>query len=159
MNAQFKIAKQLVSSKQGLEIALLKHLKLHNLGYGFNYKLNYIQTNNIKFPNPIGGQPFDAVEKVQLTKLSRTDSTCTIETSKVVDAKNLKVSLLEILNKQPNISKQVIAEIGDATLEMTESTMQQLNFSKGLVQKSMINRTMKLGFQNRVSILEIETLN
>ncbi len=157
--AQFKLAKQLISTKQGLEISLLKHLKLHNLSFGFNYKLNFIQTNYIKLSNPLGGQPFDAVEKVQLTKLDRIDSVCTIETSKVVDAKNIKISMLENLKKQQNLSKQGIAQISNATVEMIESSSQQLNFSTGLVQKSIYKRTIKLGVENRVSLLEINTID
>lgn len=49
MNVQFKAAKQMVSTKQGLEIALLKQIKFYNLSFGFNYKTNYQQTNNTAY--------------------------------------------------------------------------------------------------------------
>jgi hypothetical protein len=42
-------------------------------------------------------------------------------------------------------------------LEFTESSMQQLDFSKGIVQKSNFTRKMNFGFQNRTTVLEIET--
>lgn len=159
MNAQYKAAKQLIASKQGLEIAILKQIKFYNFSFGYNYKLNFVQTNNIKFPNPLGGQPFDAVEKVQLTKLDNKNSVCTIETNKVIDGKTLKTAVIDYVKKATNSNPQAIDEMNKASLEMTENTMQQIDFSKGIIQKSFFKRTMNLGFQNRTTILEIETVD
>ena len=159
MNAQYKAAKQLIASKQGLEIAILKQIKFYNFSFGYNYKLNFIQTNNIKFPNPLGGQPFDAVEKVQLTKLDTKNSVCTIETNKVIDGKTLKTAVVDYVKKATNSNPQAIDEMNRASLEMTENTMQQIEFSKGIIQKSFFKRTMNLGFQNRITLLEIETVD
>lgn len=157
MNAQYKSAKQLIASKQGLEIALLKQIKFYHFSFGFNYKLNFIQTNNIKFPNPLGGLPFDAVEKVQLTKLDNKNSVCIIETNKIIDGKVLKTSVIEYVKKATNSNPQAIDEMNKASLEIAESTMQQIDFSKGIIQKSFFKRVMNLGFQNRTTLLEIET--
>lgn len=157
MNAQYKAAKQLVATKQGLEIIILKQIKFYNFSFGFNYKLNFVQTNNIKFPNPLGGQPFDAIEKVQLTKLDNKNSVCTIETNKVIDEKVLKSSVIDYVKKATNSNPQAMDEMNKASLEMTESTMQQIDLSKGLIQKSFFKRVMNLGFQNRTTLLEIET--
>ena len=159
MNAQYKGAKQLIASKQGLEIALLKQIKFYNFSFGFTYKFNFVQTNNIKFPNPLGGQPFDAVEKVQLTKLDTKNSVCTIETNKIIDGKVLKTSVIDYVKKATNSNPQAIDEMNKASLEMTENTMQQIDFSKGIIQKSFFKRTMNLGFQNRTTLLEIETVD
>jgi hypothetical protein len=159
MNTQYKAAKQLIASKQGLEIALLKQIKFYNFSFGFNYKLNFVQTNSIKFPNPLGGQPLDAVEKVQLTKLDTKNSVCTIETNKIIDGKTLKTSVIDYVKKLTNSNPQAIDEMNKASLEMTESSMQQIDFSKGIIQKSFFKRTMNLGFQNRIILLEIETVD
>lgn len=159
MNAQYKSAKQLISTKQGLEIAILKQIKFYNFSFGYNYTLNSIQTNNIKFPNPLGGQPFDAVEKVQLTKLDTKNSVCTIETNKVIDGKTLKTAVIDYVKKATNSNPQAIDQMNKASLEMTENTMQQIDFSKGIIQKSFFKRIMNLGFQNRTTILEIETVD
>ncbi|QEC70051.1 hypothetical protein FRZ67_23115 [Panacibacter ginsenosidivorans] len=160
MNIQYKAAKQLITTKKGLEIALLKQIKFYNFSFGFTYKLDYVQTNDIKFPNPLGGQPFDAVEKVQLTKLDNKSSTCVIETNKTIDGNAVKAAVIEYVKKISKAdAKTIDDEIGKANLEISESTMQQIEFSKGLVQKSFFKRTMNLGFQNRTSVLEIETLD
>ena len=159
MNAQYKAAKQLIASKQGLEVAILKQIKFYNFSFGFNYKLNFVQTNNIKFPNPLGGQPFDAIEKVQLTKLDNKNSICTIETNKIIDGKVLKTSVIDYVKKATNSNPQAIDEMNKASLEMTESTMQQIDFSKGLIQKSFFKRVMNLGFQYRTTLMEIETVD
>ena len=159
MNVQYKAAKQLITSKQGLEIAILKQIKFYNFSFGYNYKLNFVQTNNIKFPNPLGGQLFDAVEKVQLTKLDTKNSVCVIKTNKLIDGKTLKTAVIDYVKKATNSNPQAIEEMNKASLEMTENTMQQIDFSKGIIQKSFFKRTMNLGFQNRTTILEIETVD
>jgi len=159
MNTQYKAAKQLISSKQGLEIAILKQIKFYNFSFGFNYKLNFVQTNKIKFPNPLGGQPFDAVEKVQLTKLDNKNSVCIVETNKMIDGIVLKTTVIDYVKKATNNNPQAIEEMNKASLEMTENTMQQIDFSKGIIQKSFFKRKMNLGFQNRTTLLEIETVD
>jgi hypothetical protein len=158
MNVQFKAAKQLVSTKQGLEIALFKQIKIYNLSFGFNYKINYPHTNNLKLPNPLGGAPFDAIEKVQLTKLDNPANLCVIETSKNVDGIILKNEVIEYLKKiSQKDSKSIEDELRNENLEFTESSMQQIDFSKGIVQKSNFTRKMNFGFQSRTTVLEIET--
>jgi hypothetical protein len=157
MNVQYKAAKQLIASKQGLEIALLKQIKFYNFSFGYNYKLNLIKTNNIKYPNPLGGQSFAGEEKVQLTKLDINNSVCIIETNKIIDANALKTSVVDYVKKATNSNLQAIDEMNKASLEISESSMQQIDFFKGIVQKSFFKRTMNLGFQNRITLLEIET--
>jgi hypothetical protein len=158
MNVQFKAAKQMISTKQGLEVALLKQIKFYNFSFGFNYKTDYPQTNKLKFPNPLGGQPFDAIEKVSLTKLDNSKSICVIETSKNVDGPILKNEVIEYLKKvSKKDSKTIEDELRNENLEFNETSMQQIDFSKGIVQKSNFTRKMNFGFQSRTTSLEIET--
>jgi hypothetical protein len=160
MNTQYKAMKQAISTKQGLEILILKPIKFYNFSFGFNYDLNHIQTNNIKFPNPLGGQPFSAIEKVQMTKLDKKNSICIIETNKsITDSKSLKSSITDFAQKTGSFSADEIKNFDNANIEMSESTMQQIDFSKGVVQKSFFKRTINLGFQNRTTLMEIETLD
>lgn len=158
MNTQYKIAKQLVETKQGLEIAILKQIKFYHFSFGYNYSLNFVQTNDMKLPNPVGGLPFDAVEKVQLTKIDNENSVCIIETSKCIEAKKLKNAIVEYVKKATNSDPRAIDEISKAKLEFSEHTMQQIDFTKGLIQKSFFKRVINLGFQNRSHLLEIETV-
>ncbi len=159
MSVQFKTVKQLISTKQGLEITLLKQIKFYNFSFGFNYKLHYVQTNNLKYPNPLGGPPFDAVEKVQLTKLDTRNTVCVIETSKTIDGTILKKSVVDYVTKVSKAgAAEVEAELGNNKLEISESTMQQIDFAKGTLQKSFYRKTMNLGFQSMVTTLEIETV-
>ena len=58
-----------------------------------------------------------------------------------------------------NSNPQAIDEMNKASLEIAENTMQQIDFSKGIIQKSFVKRTMNLGFQNRTTLLEIETVD
>lgn len=158
MNMQFKAAKQLIATKQGLEVALLKQIKFYNLSFGYNYKTNHPQTNKLKFPNPLGGQPFDAIEKVSLTTLDNAKSICVIETAKNIDGPTVKNEVIEYLKKVLKKDAATIeAELKNEKLAINESSMQQIDFSKGIVQKSNFTRKMNLGFQNRTTSLEIES--
>ncbi|MDX2045454.1 MAG: hypothetical protein SFU87_01630 [Chitinophagaceae bacterium] len=158
MNIQYQGAKQLIASKPGLEAAVLKQIKFYNFSFGFTYRLNQVQTNNIKFPNPLGGQPFDAIEKVQLTKLDNKNSICITETNKIIDGNTLKAAIIDYVRKASKADTKTIEEqISKSNLEMSENSMQQIEFSKGIIQKSYFKRVMHLGFQNRTTLLEIET--
>ena len=158
--SQFKAMKQFIGSRQGLEILLLKHVKFYNLLFGLSYKTNEIETNQSKVPNPFGGEPYDVIEKIQVTKLDKAFSTCTIETSKIIEGSTLMASVIEQLQK---VSKENLQELNDRltkeNLEISDRTMHQIDLSKGIIQKAVFKKVMNLGFQNREVIWEIETLN
>jgi len=159
MKIQYNSAKQMIVSKQGLEIALLKQIKLYNFSFGYKYKIDFEKINNVKFPNPLGGEPFDAVEKVKLINVDFKNSICKIETSKIVDGKILSNSVMDFLkrNNKDHI-KEIEQEFGNDIFEITENSMQELNFVKGILLKSSFKRTMNLGIQNRTVLMEIQAI-
>jgi hypothetical protein len=149
----------MIVSKQGLEIALLKYIKLYNFSFGYEYKTNFEKVNNVKFPNPLGGEPFDAVEKVKLIGVDNKTSICKIETSKIVEGEILTKSVMDFLkrNNKDKI-KEIEQEFGNKIFEITENSMQELNFEKGILLKSSFKRKMNLGIQNRTVLMEIEAV-
>ncbi len=159
MKVQYNSVKQLILSKQGLEVALLKQIKFYNFSFGYKYKTDFEKINNVKFPNPLGGDPFNAVEKVKLVNVDFKNSICIIETKKDVDSEILTKSVMEFLkrNNKDHI-KEIEKEFGNNTFEINENSMQELNFEKGVLLKSSFKRTMNLGMQNRTVILEIEAV-
>lgn len=160
INGEFRAIKQVISSRQGLENVLLKHIKFYVFSFGYNYTLNLTDKNHVKFPNPVNGQLFDAMETVTLTKLDKKDSVCIIESAKIVDARILKNAIVEFYKKaSKEDSKEIDDQVGKANIEMSEKTMQQIDFAKGLVQKSWFKQTLRLGFQSGSEVLEISTAN
>jgi hypothetical protein len=159
MKVQYNGVKQMIVSKQGLEIALLKYIKLYNFSFGYEYKTNFEKVNNVKFPNPLGGEPFDAVEKVKLIGVDNKTSICKIETSKIVEGEILTKSVMDFLkrNNKDKI-KEIEQEFGNKIFEITENSMQELNFEKGILLKSSFKRKMNLGIQNRTVLMEIEAV-
>lgn len=159
--AQFNSFKQLVQTKQGLEIAILKHIKFYCFSYGFNFKLNDPNINKGKIANPLGGQPFDVVEKVEMTKLDTLKSTCTTETNKkTVDSKILLAQVIDFLKKNnPNQNPQIFENLNKEEMEISDKTIQIINYNKGIPIKSFIERTTKIGIQNRVTTIQIETIS
>ena len=158
--SQFKAMKQFIDSRQGLEILLLKHVKFYNLLFGLSYKTNEMETYQSRVPNPLGGEPYDVIEKIWVTKLDKASSTCTIETSKIIEGSILMASVIEQLQK---VSKENLKELNDRlakeNLEISDRTMHQIDLSKGIIQKAVFRKVMNLGFQNREVIWEIETVN
>jgi hypothetical protein len=159
MKVQYNGVKQMIVSKQGLEIVLLKYVKLYNFSFGYEYKINFEQINNVKFPNPLGGEPFEAVEKVKLINVDLNSSICKIETSKNVDGEILSKSVMEFLKRNnKNHIKEIEQEFGKYDFVITENSMQELNFEKGILLKSSFERIMNLGIQNRTVLIEIEAV-
>ena len=157
---QFNSVRLLIQTKQGLEIAFLKHIKYYCFSFGFNFKLNNPTENKMKMASPLGGQPLDAIEKVEMTKIDTINSICITETQKKVVDKNLTLQVVEFIKKgNPNSDPKVIDEqLKGITFEISDKTQQFINYEKGIPLKSIIERTTKLGFQERVTTLTIETI-
>jgi hypothetical protein len=156
-NIQYVGVKNMLVSKQGLELVLLKQIKFYNFSFGYKYRLNFVQTNKLKMPNLFGGQLYDGVEKVELKKLDNPNAVCVIETSKTVDNQILKNGLIEYLKKAAaQAGKQMDTNFSNENLEYTEATMQQIEFNKGLIQKAYFTRVVNLGIQNRTIVIAIE---
>lgn len=159
MKVQYNGVKQMIVSKQGLEIALLKYIKLYNFSYGYEYKTNFEQVNNVKFPNPLGGEPFDAVEKVKLISVDTKNSICKIETSKIVEGENLKESVINFIKKNnKNKGDEIEKEFGNKILEISENSLHEINYETGVLNKCLFKRKMNLGVQNRTVVMEIEAI-
>ena len=159
MNQQLNGIRPLLETKQGLETVLLKHIKLHVLVYGFNYKPAELKTNNLKYPNAFGGQPFNAVEKVQVSKLDTKDSTLVIESKKTVDGEELKNAIIAYLKKNPNVDPKLIDGMVSGNLEMSDLTRHQVSFSTGTIQTAYYKRVINAGIQNRTVVVEVKQIN
>ena len=157
---EYKAAGQLVSTPKGLEILMLKHLKFYNLSFGFIYKSSFVQTNKIQFPNPLGGQPIDGLEKVKLTSLDNQNNTCTIETTKSGNGNVLKNDIINFLKTNyKSAEKEIDKVLQDVDLELSEVTTQHMDFSRGLMIKGRLTRTVNLGIQKRLVTLDVETVD
>ena len=160
IKVQYNGVKQLIISKQGLDIALLKQIKLYHFSFGYKYKLDFEQINNIKFPNSFGGEPYNAVEKVKLVAVNYKDSICKIQTSKIVDGTELPKSVIDLLKRiDKEHIKKIEQDIGNKSFELTENSMQELNFEKGILKKSSFKRRLNLGIQNRTVLMEMEAID
>ncbi|MDQ5930768.1 MAG: hypothetical protein QG594_2557, partial [Bacteroidota bacterium] len=65
-------------------------------------------------------------------------------------------SFLKRNNK--NRIKEIENEFGNSSLELTEHSMQELNFEKGILLKTSFKRKMNLGIQNRTILMEINAI-
>jgi len=160
MSAQFTTIKQFMQTREGLEIVLLKPLKFYTYYFGYTYKLNVDDVSAGSFPNPLNGELFEAKEHVKLTQLDYGKSVCMFQSNKVSDATGLKNAVIAYFKKlQPEHAKEIDNELGNAQMELSEHTTQQIDFAKGIVLKFNYRRAMLMGFQNEVTTLEMETVD
>lgn len=159
ISTQFRSYKQIITTKPGFEAALLKHIKVYLFAYGYNFKQNNVVTNQMKVPNSMGGAPFDAVEKVKLTKIDTSKSLCVVETNKIVDGISLKNTVINFLKKNnPGHEAEIENELRSQKLEMSERTSHTINYDKGIPFTAFFERISKMAFENRIYSLSIETI-
>jgi hypothetical protein len=159
-NIGFQGAKQMTTNRKSLEIVLLKQVKFYNLSFGFKYRTHFTQTNTLSFPNAMGGNPFDGTEKILLTKLDTSTGICVIErTSSIEDKTGLKNQIFRyMLRVAKQDSATVQKKFGNNNFEFSEISMQEINYLKGIPQKSYSKRIVNFGFEDRIAVLEVETI-
>jgi hypothetical protein len=59
-----------------------------------------------------------------------------------------------------NLDSMVIERrFGNTTFEFSEKSIQTINYLKGIPQKTSFTRLVNFGYENRISELEIETID
>ena len=159
-NLGFKAARQMLTNQANIEFVLLKQAKFYNSSFGFKYRTHFVQTNKLTFPNALGGAPFRATEKVRLTKLDTANGDCTIERNTNLDDpaafKSQVFSYLQTLDKQD--SSTIRNRFGDSVFELSEISVQNINYLKGIPLTADFTTVLNYGFENRTNKLDIETI-
>ena len=160
-NIGLKAVRQTTASRKGFEILLLKQIKFYGTSFGYKYKNHIVQTNQLIFPNALGGKPFDATEKVQLTKLDTLTGICIIErSSHIDDAVALKHQVVDYLVKvAKQDSTSVQNKFGNVNFDLFEKTIQTINYRTGIPQKTNFTGIVNYGFEHRNIELEMETVD
>jgi len=156
----FKLAKQMLATDKGINIALLKHINFYTLFFGTEYISNKTTQNSTIFPNIFADQSCAAIEKTTLKRIDYNSNMCYLEKSIIVDAVELKNSLLQYLqNSSTKVTAEAINQLKSKSLEYSETFFQEINFKRGIVTKSKFTRRMDLGISNRTINIEMETIN
>lgn len=151
---QYQALKELVSNKQGMEIALLKHIKLYNLTNGRRFVSGKNPDAIATFPNPFGGFAFNAVEHVAVTQIDTVHKTCRIEAKKDVDQKGLQAAMTDFF-KKAGLDKESVDLFQKEKLEMSETMFHDVNYQHGTIRKAFVKRVFNLGLLKRVTQVEM----
>jgi hypothetical protein len=153
--------KQMMTSRKNMEIVLFKQIKFYNLSFGYKYKTHFVQTNQLVMPNALGGKPFNATEKIQLTSLDTVSKICIIERkTEIDDSIALKNQIFEYVQRIDKEDSAMIArKLGSFSSEFTQKSSQTIQYAKGILLHSKFQMIMNFGFENRSSVLEIETVD
>jgi hypothetical protein len=155
------VTKQLISTKEGLESALLKSVKIYFLPFGHQYPLNQEMTHNLKYPNILGGsEPFDAVEKVSLKIPDNNSDIRIIEASQIIDTKQFIKEYSKFLKEKLNyMDKDIETLISKHKLGVKENLTHHLDFKKGCLLKLTFKRVIDISILTKTSGYEVEILN
>jgi hypothetical protein len=157
------VTKQLITSKEGLETAILKICKIYFLPFGHQYPLNQEMTYNLKYPNILGGnEPFDAIEKVTLKKTDNNSDICVIEASQVIDTKQFLKEYRAFLKKKLNyIDKDIETLINKEKVEIgvKENLTHHFDLKKGCLLKLIFKRVIDMSILTKTIGYEVEIIN
>lgn len=153
--AVLNIAKNLISTDQGLEILVTKNIKAYFFSFGYEFVENKIDTHSLQIPNPFGGDNFPANETVKMTKVDENLKTCFVTTSKIADGEKLKAFIIDLLKKNSKKSiNEIDSQLKNLPLEFSENSEHEINYEKGIVINGFYKRTMNFGIQDRVQLLK-----
>ena len=157
----FKITKELISTKEGVETTLLKFIKAYFLPFGHQYPLNLEMTYNLKYPNVFGGnEPYDALERVCLTMPESKNNSCIIESNQVINTKQLLKDMISILKNELNYKDTDIETYTRKyKVGLTEDKVYYVDLNKGVVQKITLKRLIDMKILRRFIKYEYEVVN
>jgi hypothetical protein len=89
--------KSILSSRQSVEILLLKDVQLFHTLYGSEYSSTK-QSEDVELPNVIGGDPFPAVVSYRFTGFDKIKKSIGVEMDMMVDKKAATKMITEYLN-------------------------------------------------------------
>jgi hypothetical protein len=92
------------ATKEAIENVVIKDIQQFHLFHGGVYKLNDRITGQIKLPNILGGEPFDADISAELDEINEEDNDYVLTSSTSVDSKQLTKATLDYMKK---ISEQM----------------------------------------------------
>ncbi|MEZ4805177.1 MAG: hypothetical protein R2852_06770 [Bacteroidia bacterium] len=87
------------ASKEAIENAVIKDVQQFHIFHGGVYKLNDKITDQIKLPNILGGEPFDADISAELDEINEEDDDYVLTSSTIVNSKQLTAATIDYMKK------------------------------------------------------------
>jgi hypothetical protein len=154
---QFQIAKTILSTNQGVENGLLKHIDFYTIFFGSTYSLKNTETRKVAMQDLFADEPRDAIETTTVSQPDNENNTCQIERKITTDGNLLKQNIIEFLQKTLlKIPPKIIEQVNSNDLEYSVTYQQKINFNQSFILNSKFIRKMNLGYSNRTIIVEIE---
>lgn len=159
MKAQYQVMKAMLTAKDGVKIAILKQISFYYFSFGYHAKLNKKHYNDVKMPNPFGGDLFSAKEVVEMTQLSANHSSLTMETQKQASGEHVKKAFIDFIHKtKPDKAKQITDSLKKYFFEISEKSKHIIDLKNNTVTKGTFERIINIGIHNRKTVWEIETV-
>ena len=150
------LAKNLITTDQGLEILITKNIKAYLFSFGYKYIEDKENTHDLEIPNPFGGANFPATETVKMSDLDENLKTCIVKTSKISEGNALKNTIINVMKQATNQKNagEIENQLKDLQLEFSESSEHLINYDKGIVNSGFYKRIMNFGVQDRIQLLK-----
>jgi hypothetical protein len=145
--AAVNASKQMFSTREMVESALIREIQLFHAPYGGTYTTNEKKIAS-ELPNPFSGDPFPALQTTKITQLSHEKDYFKLSIRLEID-KIATDKLLENILKKMNVDSKAATEVGEAlsSMEITDQSEYEFQESTGWLKV--------LNFMRRVKAKEI----
>lgn len=140
---QLKQSRQSILTPLGIQTVLMKDIMVFHFVLGKQYETDKAQEGAIKIPSMFGGEPYSAIERVEIPVVNKQSNIGIIKTSKRVNDPKLISDIKGFLKSAASDNNEsTIGDIKSSDVDFTEATYHEVNLSKGLPLKSVLTRNL-----------------
>jgi len=153
---QLQQTRQVVMSQQGIQTVLMKDVMAFHFALGKEYETNKIQQGQIQIPSIFGGQPYNAIETIELPIINKQTKVCIIKTNKKVKDPRFIEDTKGYLKKIATENNQTISgDIKSSDFDFSETTYHEVDYLRGVPLKSVLTRNFEESVSKSKNFSEI----
>lgn len=145
--------KKMFASKESIEQVTAKEVQLYHSLYGGEYKLKDKVVGETQLPNFLGGAPFDAVIRIEMTALDPRAKTCDISVSQQLDREKVTKALSDWINKMSNGKSTNLPDV-----DIADNSEYKVELPTGWIKSVKYKREVKSDDRRNIDTTEITKL-
>lgn len=143
-------ARKVFSSKESIEMLIMKDIQLFHSVYGGEYLLKQKLAGETELPNILGGNPFPATVEVELYELDQKKSTCKIRVLQVIDKQKAADEINAWLKKNGQSKTN-----NPNPIDITDKTEYEIELERGWINRYIHTRTAEVNGMKNVEKQEL----
>lgn len=152
----YGIVKQIFASEEAVEASFSKDIKLYHFPYGAEYLINEVIEEPIVLPNPLTGEPVNALLHFKMTDLDFPSMSCTIEGTMKITEEESKAYIKDFIEKlKASGAEKIPSEHEIPAMEVDDYYKHVIELLDGWVTHVSHIRTVKSGIVKQVDTTTI----